>query len=286
MARTETMKPHFLIITDLDGTLLDARTYAWEPAAPALAALKSRGVPVVFCTSKTLAEVVVWAERLGLSGPHIVENGGGIAWPRDLPLPEGVAGEIEEGWTIVPLGAPYDILRAALRDIAFETGCRLSGLGDWTVEELAALTGLPAGEAELARRRRFDEPFRIVGGDEEACGEAVRLSAAKHGLSVARGGRFRHLFGHGGKGAALERLLDLLPCLSGRWLTVGLGDAENDLPMLDVVDIPILVPRPDGTYDPAVSLPGLRRAEKPGPEGWGRAVLSVLAEVIGESANG
>ena len=272
------MNPYFIVFTDLDGTLLDARTYAWEPAAPALAALKARGVPVVFCTSKTLAEAALWAERLDCPGPHIVENGGGIAWPRDLPLPDGVAGEIEEGWTIVPLGAPYDSLRAALRDIASDAGCRLSGLGDWTVAEIAMLTGLPMEEAGRARRRRFDEPFRIIGADEEACGSAVRLSAAKRGFSVVRGGRFWHLFGHGGKGAAVKRLVDLLPCPSGRWLTVGLGDAENDLPMLDAVDVPILMPRHDGTYDPAVSVPRLRRAREPGPVGWAEEVRAVLDE--------
>lgn len=280
MARIKTMKPHILVFTDLDGTLLDARTYAWEPAAPALAELKARGIPVVFCTSKTLSEVAVWAERLDCPGPHIVENGGGIAWPRDLPLPEGVSGEPEEGWTVVPLGVGYYVLRAALREIAAETGCRLSGMGDWTVDEIATLTGLLAEEADLARRRRFDEPFRIVGGDEEVCGEAVRRSAEKRGLSIVHGGRFLHLFGHGGKGAAVRRLLDLFPCPSGRWITVGLGDAESDLPMLEAVDVPILIPRPDGTYDPAGSLPGLRRARKPGPAGWAEEVEAVLEAAL------
>lgn len=274
------MRPHLLIFTDLDGTLLDARTYAWEPAAPALAALKARGIPVVFCTSKTAAEAVLWAKRLGLPGPHIVENGGGIAWPRDFPLPDGVFGEPEEGWTIVPLGVRYETLRASLREIASETGCHVSGMGDWAVDEIATLTGLPTEEADLARRRRFDEPFRIVGGDGEACVDAVRRSAEKRGLSVVHGGRFLHLFGHGGKGAAVRRLLDLFPCPSGRWLTVGLGDAESDLPTLEAVHLPILMPRPDGTYDPAVSVPGLRQARKTGPGGWAEEIMAVLEAAL------
>ena len=46
-----------LVFTDLDGTLLDHDSYSFEPARPALARLRSAGVPVIPTTSKTLAEV-------------------------------------------------------------------------------------------------------------------------------------------------------------------------------------------------------------------------------------
>jgi mannosyl-3-phosphoglycerate phosphatase len=60
---------------------------------------------------------------------------------------------------------------------------------------------------------------------------------------------------------------------------VGLGDALNDLPLLEAVDRPIVVPRRDSTVDPelARALPRAELAPAPGPVGWNAAVMIVLA---------
>ena len=47
-----------VVYTDLDGTLLDHYTYAFNEALETIKSLKARGVPVVPCTSKTRAETV------------------------------------------------------------------------------------------------------------------------------------------------------------------------------------------------------------------------------------
>ena len=52
-----------LVITDLDGTLLDGETYDVRPAQPGLDALRERRVSLVLCSSKTRAEM----EPQGLS---------------------------------------------------------------------------------------------------------------------------------------------------------------------------------------------------------------------------
>ncbi|NJN70518.1 MAG: hypothetical protein HC801_09740 [Nitrospira sp.] len=62
-----------------------------------------------------------------------------------------------------------------------------------------------------------------------------------------------------------------------RLITVGIGNSWNDLPMLNAVDRPVLVQQPDGSYEQDIELPGLIRAQGPGPIGWNRAVLSLLA---------
>ncbi len=57
----------------------------------------------------------------------------------------------------------------------------------------------------------------------------------------------------------------------GRVKTVGLGDSLNDLPLLAVVDIPILVQKSQGHWE-KMELPNLCRVEGVGPVGWGRAM--------------
>lgn len=66
-----------IVITDLDGTLLD-QTYSFEGARPAITLLKEKRVPVVLCSSKTRPEIELYRERLGFKDPFIVENGGAI----------------------------------------------------------------------------------------------------------------------------------------------------------------------------------------------------------------
>ncbi|MBI5776739.1 MAG: mannosyl-3-phosphoglycerate phosphatase, partial [Nitrospirae bacterium] len=63
----------------------------------------------------------------------------------------------------------------------------------------------------------------------------------------------------------------------GALSTVAIGDSLNDLPMLAAADRPILIQRTDGTYDPDITLPNLVCTQGVGPEGWNRAILSVLA---------
>lgn len=59
-------------------------------------------------------------------------------------------------------------------------------------------------------------------------------------------------------------------------LTIGIGDSLNDLPLLPVIDRPILLQRPDGSFDPSVQLPNLCYAAGIGPIGWNEAMRTTL----------
>lgn len=74
---------HYVIYTDLDGTLLDHHSYSHNPALPALKQAKSVDAPVIPVTSKTRAELTKLREAIGLDGPFIVENGAAIYIPKD-----------------------------------------------------------------------------------------------------------------------------------------------------------------------------------------------------------
>ena len=46
--------------------------------------------------------------------------------------------------------------------------------------------------------------------------------------------------------------------------------------MLEAVTYPILVRKPDGSYDSDVQFPHLTRAEGVGPVGWNRSLMDLL----------
>ena len=267
-----------VIFTDLDGSLLDATTYSYDAAEQALRRITETRTALVLVSSKTRAEMEPLRFRLRLEEPFVVENGGAVFIPKDyFPFP--VEGSVLRGdYRVLEIGTPYAGLRAALKEIAQGLPSRLLGFGDMTVEEVATLTSLSPADARLAKQRDFDEPFVVVGNDLTL--EQLRPRVEARGLRCTKGGRFYHLMGANDKGTASLRLIELYRRMARKrehtLMTIGIGDSLNDFPMLQVVDRPVLVQKPDGSYDPDIDLPNLIRGPGAGPVGWDRAVLDLL----------
>lgn len=269
--------PQLIVFTDLDGTLLDHHTYSWQVATPALKKLKARKVPLILCTSKTRAEVQPLTKKLGLNFPFVVENGGALYIPRNyFPFALPTA-RVHTGYQVLELGERYQKLTRALEDAAETSGIPVKGFSRMTDKEVAKLCGLDLAEARLARRREFDEPFVL---EEATAKKQERFFGAlqQKGLRWRQGGRFLHLMGNNDKGQAVARMIELYRQLYGEVTTMGLGDSANDTDFLAVVDLPVLVGRPDGSHDDAVlaKVPGARCMPGIGPAGWNEAVLEVL----------
>jgi len=260
-----------VVYTDLDGTLLQYREYSFQAAEEALQVIRDKGIPLVIVTSKTRAEVELWRRRLRNAHPFVVENGGGIFVPKGY-FREALEGfSPRDGYLMKALGAPYPELRQALQALR-ERGFRVRGFADMDTEEVASLTGLGLKEAELAKRREFDEPFLLLEGELEA----LKAEARAMGYSITEG-RVLHILRGSDKGRAVRILNRLFEAKLGKVLTVALGDSPTDAPMFQEVDIPVLLKRPEGDYHPGVEVPGVFKAPGIGPEGWNLAMKALLA---------
>ena len=269
-----------VIFTDLDGTLLEPGTYSWAPARPALRRLARLQVPLVFCSSKTRAEILFWRRRLHNDHPFISENGGGIFIPRGyFPGLEGLP--LTDGLAAIALGTPYARLREEFSALRRQLNAGVRGFGDMNVSEVAALTRLSRYQARLARQRDFDEPFVFQGRGRERFLQAIEASGRKWTR-----GEVYHMLGDHDKGRAVAILLERYRAGRGQGcrrdgpvISAALGDGWNDLPMLRSVDRPILVRQADGGYAPLAGLPGLARTRETGPAGWNEALQALLDEV-------
>jgi mannosyl-3-phosphoglycerate phosphatase len=272
------LAPNLIIFTDLDGTLLDHRTCSWRAAGDALSELRRRRVPVVFCTSKTRAEVEALRRRTENLHPFITENGGGIFIPHGYFRSRIPGARTVKTFHCIALARPYDQIVAALDDLAAAAGVDAVGFHHLRAREIAENSGLDLKSAELARQREFDEPFYLAGATP-AQEEHFAALARERGLDLTRGSRFWHLHAGSDKGRAVRELMRLYRRdWRARLSSVALGDAANDLPMLAAADLPILLPRHDGSFDETVlsRLPRIRRGRAHGPAGWNEAVLSLL----------
>lgn len=278
MSKDGTSSWSMVVFTDLDGTLLNSRTYRFDEAGEALDALRARGIPIVLVSSKTRAEMESIRSQLRNDHPFIVENGGALFIPAgyfSFPLPDA---RDSGPYRVVEFGTSYSLLRNALKEIERDVGLSLTGYGDLSTDDVASRTGLSLKEATLAKQREYDEPFFIEGPPRVPPELAVAIR--NRGLNWTTGDRCHHLMGFQDKGCAVRRLIQYYRQDAmdhhHQLTTVAVGNSLNDLPMLATVDRPILVQQADGAYAAGIDLPGLIRAPAPGPTGWNQAILSLL----------
>ncbi len=274
-------RKNLIIFTDMDGTLLDTG-YSFKKALPALKLIKEKEIPLVLCSSKTRAEIEHYRRRLENTHPFVSENGGGVFIPKNYFRPgilsRGPAGSRPGDYIVIRLGTDYAGLRKALRELRSE-GFDITGFGDMSIAEIAALTGLEISEAAMAAQRDFDEPFKFE-GDETALRKLLQRIRSG-GLDYTKG-ELLHLTGNNDKGRAVEILKQLYTRQYGAIVTAALGDSPNDIEMLKKVDYPIVVRKNDGSCSPQVlrEVEGCIKADGPGPEGWNSAVMKLLETVL------
>ena len=269
-----------IIFTDLDGTLLDPVTYSYEKSLAEIDKLKQRDMPVIFCSAKTRTEQELYRTNMGVFHPFIVENGGAIFIPQSyFPFPFDYHKKVNN-LLAIELGSPYKEIRRLLNEVRAKGGFHFRGFGDMNVEEVAQVTGLGVELARLAKQREYSETLVIANEVKQShvtCREMDKaLGKIKGvGLNWTHGGRFYDIVGANDKGKAVNILVDLYRQMWGEVETIGLGDSLNDLPMLSVVDLPILVQKKDGNWE-SINLPRLRRVQGVGPEGWSRAIIELI----------
>jgi len=267
-----------VIFTDLDGTLLDRNTYSFEPALPALNLIRQKGVPLILTSSKTRAEIELVQKQLENSHPFVSENGGAIFIPKDyFSFPFHYDRESAK-YFILELGAPYSVMIEVLDSIRKETGISIKGFSDFSEKELSSFCGLGQKEAAFAKKREYDEPFMIEGGEKEF--EIVERKIKEKGMNYAWGGRFHHIFGKNDKGKAVEILKELFKTHFSSIFTVGIGDSLNDLPMLSLVDYPIFLKEKGDPLPETFSLiQNVRVINGGGPEAWSEVIVNIVNEL-------
>ncbi len=268
----------YVVVTDLDGSLLDHFSYSWQAAQPAIDLLKRKNIPLVYCTSKTRVELSYLQHRMKINSPFISETGGAIWFDPRIVDPKPPGARLIDGLYAVVLGERYRKLRKVLTNYRREHKLELLGFGDIDDDYAAKLCDVPRRIGPMVKRRDFDEPFFFETPPPERVIAQMYRDMKKLGLNIIRGGRFYHLVGQTDKGRAITALRKWYDRQPGPPVTIiGLGDSPNDISLFRAADIPILVKRFDGRYEPRVRASiKTRLAGAIGPVGWNQAILKLL----------
>ena len=258
----------WLVVTDLDGTMLDHESYEFEQAKEVINILQNENIPVVLNTSKTYAETLVLRKEMNVTDPFIVENGSCIYLPTsDFDQPEN-ARQRDNYWEIV-LG----VSRQGIDDVLDKMGITEKDcirLSQCSVDSAIELTGLNRQQAEDAIARDFSEPLIWKAG--EAAYDKFQKKIQFFDLQLLRGGRFVHVIGQCNKGEATKHLVE---CYTGTPGIIALGDSENDAAMLINADVSIVVNSPSNHQLQELVTPDIQ-TELSAPEGWGEGVKAAL----------
>lgn len=259
--------PEIVVVTDLDGTLLDPVTYWFSGAEGTIEWLKGAGVPIVFNSSKSRAEQEVYRRALGLKDPFIVENGAAIYYEEPV---EG-AERVGPYWAEV-FGIRTESIQALIEDLIQKYRKAIRLINEMSDEEISKVTGLPPSLAGLARVREFSVVYAPINREGAA---RMAEEILRRGLRYTFGGRLYVVTGPHDKGTAIKALRAKYPGAR----VIALGDGANDVEMLREADIPVLLGNREDVAK-AVGREDLITYPGNGPKWWSRAVREVIAPII------
>jgi len=225
-----------IVFADLDGSLLNDK-YEYDEIEPIIHQLQSSNVSIVLASSKTKNEIEFYRNKWQITDPFITENGSAILIPQTYFALNCEFTKQINGYTVIELGTPYSIIREKLELVKNRIGAKIIGFGDMTPEEIAKDSGLPLSLAQLAKKREYSEPLKILDGKEKEVLDAI----SDEGLCFTRGGRYLHAMGNCDKGKATSILKNLYLQQFRKIFSIGVGDSANDLTMLKIVDKPFFV---------------------------------------------
>ncbi len=255
------------VVSDVDGTLMD-HSYDLTPAKETIKLLQELSIPVILCTSKTAAEVKVIRKQLNLTDPYIVENGGAIYGESLIK----VCGEII-------LGEKYEKLENILNIISNEINYDLIPLNNISDLEATKLTGLKGDSLDLMRDRHWSMPFLNPPENKE---EEIHFLCKRFNVEIFRGNRMSHMLSiNSNKGKAINALKEYAN--NPNIKIIGLGDSQNDLPLLLNSDYKIVIPSPSGPNLRLLnSLNGYEftLADYPNGYGWKSEINKLINKLV------
>lgn len=276
---------NLVIFSDIDGTFLDHETFDEGNNFDILDTLIRCNHHFIFNSSKTFYEIKKLQEKHNTTFPFICETGGGI-YHKDMDLDS--FNQKRGGYNIMFESRRVDTFyNSVMREI--DDGFRqdLEIFNDINETRKRRLTGLSGENLSLASKRDFS--ILIKWKSDEKRFKLFKSALSTHGLTIVRGSRFCHICGHHNKGKALLHFLANLSSsrASTNFITVGIGDSDNDVDMLLNVDFPCVVRSPSNVgLAKKIGNRNLVQSKNHAPEGWEECVNGVFAKITSRSFSG
>ncbi|MEP7306129.1 MAG: hypothetical protein ABJA98_11485 [Acidobacteriota bacterium] len=266
--------PSILVLCDLDDTVFDPRTFRLN-GTTAFDRIERERLPLVFCSSKTRAELELIQQELGINQPFISENGAAVFIPRGY-FGFGAADVIDiAGYEVVEFGKPHTEVVASLHRAAGRLDIEVIGFSDMSVEDVAIECDVSLLQARLAKLREYNELFRVVDAKPGALPRLFKALRAA-GLDCTSRGAYHHV-GAVHRDLGIQWLRRLYRRAFGEVVTVAFGDHRGAAPLLRHADIPLVVQSrtAEETTHLLAAVPAARLTVADSVDAWAEVILDV-----------
>ena len=282
------MTKNVLIFTDLDGTLLNFKTFDVAPILPFISKLKDAGIQIIPNSSKCHFEIKEIISKINLESPYITENGAAIYIPKNLFLKQPL-GSTEQGknW-VLKLGIEKDIINQKIRQNSFKKYMKfILFLRNMTKLQKSYYTGLKPESLDRTDEREFSEPLIWMGSNFEL--DNFKKALNEEGLSIIHGARLLHLTGLNTKGEAMKILSDYYSEIdyfdnqeTNEIKVISCGGSKNDLSMLEISDYAVVIRLPDMRPIDLKRKDNVFNSRKIAPLGWQETLeeMDLIKEIL------
>ena len=153
------MNTQIIIFTDLDGTLLDTKTFKFDQISQYVKYLISIGVMIIPNSSKTEDEILDFIDELGVNLSFISENGSAIhnldLINKNLPK------------KIILSRNKDEIFKIFKEKISLKYQSKLQLISNLSLNEKLEIFGLPKSKLDLSMNRNYTIPLKFLGNIED-----------------------------------------------------------------------------------------------------------------------
>lgn len=143
-----------IVFTDIDGSLIDIYSGRFDGSDLLVKKFLRMGIPVILCSAKTRSEQEYIRNKLGLSDPLMVENGGAVVIPDGyFDDFETAPGTRKDGYSIIEIGGHSNEIRELLDRIRKELRIDFKGTTEITLDEISKKVQIPLPFAKRMSKR-------------------------------------------------------------------------------------------------------------------------------------
>jgi len=262
-------KKQIIIFTDLDGSLLDKDTFEFHEIEDYFRELISKGIKIIPNSSKTEAELLEFNEQNNLDLSFIAENGSSIH--RLNKIHQNLPDKIIISRTIDEIRNIYE------ENISLDFENKITHILELEREKQQKILGLPLDKIKLAIKRNHSIPIKFNGTESEK-NEFTKI-LKNSGLTIQTGGRIMNVCDNVNKSIAMSKALQLIrKQLDDEVITIGVGDNENDIEMIEQTDYPCLV-KNDNFDSSLINIDNLIKSSEPSPLGWADVIKTAIQKI-------
>ena len=280
------MTKNILIVTDLDGTLLNFKNFEYKSILPFINTLNSKGAEIVISSSKCYKEIIHINNGLNLISPFIVENGSAIYFPKKTFSKKPKNSNIKDNYWQLTLGITIEEISKKIKNNIFKEYLKyVLFLKNMTKLQQSYYTGLKSDSLDFTLHREYSEPLIWMGTNQAL--ENFKKALNEEGMNINTGARLLYLTGLSSKGDALVELLSELKNLkyfnnSEEIISIACGDSRNDKSMLEISDYAVVIRLPDKKNIALRRTTNVFNSKKVAPIGWKETLeeIDIIKELL------